>query len=159
MSIATLLLTGAAMPYHVIDYAINWAKDNEGSIRALILVPGKMPEEGYFFPSDLDAAEHMTREDDAERGVKKIVEDEIRFIEKRCKASHIPVQAEVMFSPPIQKVVSRVTDSDVIFIDRNTEENEDEMNDLPFRMEDVMEKTPKHFISVGEMDRYSDIFY
>ena len=39
MSIATLLLTGAAMPYHVIDYAINWAKDNEGSIRALFLVP------------------------------------------------------------------------------------------------------------------------
>ena len=159
MNIATLLLKGAAIPYHVIDYAINWAKDNEGSLRALFVVPGKMPEEGYFFPSDLDAAENMTREEDVERGLKNIVEDEIRFIEKRCKASHIPVQSEVMFSPPVQKVVSRVTDSDVIFIDRNMEEHEDEMNDLPFKMEDVIGKSSKHFVSVGEMDRYSDIFY
>lgn len=159
MNIATLLLTGAAIPYHVIDYAINWAKDNEGSLRALFVVPGKMPEEGYFFPSDLDAAENMTREEDVERGLKNIVEDEIRFIEKRCKASHIPVQSEVMFSPPVQKVVSRVTDSDVIFIDRNMEEHEDEMNDLPFKLEDVIGKSSKHFVSVGEMDRYSDIFY
>ena len=159
MSIATLLLTGAALPYHVVDYAINWAKDNEGSLRALFLIPGRMPEEGYPFPNDLDEAEDMTNEDDAEHGLQKIVQDEIRFIEKRCKASHIPVQAEVLFSPAVQKVVSRVNDSDVIFVDRNLEENEDDMNDLPFKMEDVIEKTSKHFVSVGEMDRYSDVFY
>jgi len=40
-------------------------------------------------------------------------EDEIRFIEKRCKASHIPVHTEIMYSPGIQKVVSRVNDSEL----------------------------------------------
>jgi hypothetical protein len=159
MSIATLLLTGAALPYHVIDYAINWAKDNEGSLRALFLVPGKMPEEGYPFPNDLDEAEELTGEMEVEKGLKNIVQEEIRFIEKRCKASHIPVQSEIMYSPGIQKVVSKVNDSDVIFVDRNAEENEDDMNNLPFKMEDVMEKTSRHFVSVGEMDRYSDVFY
>ena len=159
MSIATLLLTGAALPYHVIDYAINWAKDNEGSLRALFVVPGKLPDEGYPFPNDLDEAEEITGERDAEKGLKNIIHDEIRFIEKRCKASHIPVQSEVMYSPAVQKIVSRVKDSDVIFIDRNAEENEDDMKELPFKIEDVMEKTSRHFISVGEMDRYSDIFY
>ena len=159
MSIATLLLTGAALLYHVIDYAINWAKDNEGSLRALFLIPGRLPEEGYPFPNDLDEAEDMTNADDAEQGLQKIVQDEIRFIEKRCKASHIPVKSEVLFSPAVQKVVSRVNDSDVIFVDRNVEENEDDMNELPFKLEDVIGKTSKHFVSVGEMDRYSDVFY
>jgi hypothetical protein len=159
MSIATLLLTGAALPYHVIDYAINWAKDNEGSLRALFLVPGKMPEEGYPFPNDLDEAEEITGRRDAEKGIKNIVQEEIRFIEKRCQASHIPLQAEVMFSPGVQKVVSKVNDSDLVFVDRNAEDNENDMNNLPFRLEDVKDKTSRHFISVGEMDRYSDIFY
>lgn len=159
MSTATLLFTGVALPYHVIDYAINWAKDNEGSLRALFLVPGRMPEEGYPFPNDLDDAENLTNEADAEKGISNIVNEEIRFIEKRCKASHIPVQSEVLYSPQVQKVVSRVNDSDVIFVDRNAEENEDDTNDLPFRLEDVIEKTSKHFVSVGEMDRYSDVFY
>lgn len=159
MSTATLLFTGVALPYHVIDYAINWAKDNEGSLRALFLVPGRMPEEGYPFPNDLDDAENLTNEADAEKGISNIVNEEIRFIEKRCKASHIPVQSEILYSPPVQKVVSRVNDSDVIFIDRNAEENEDDTNDLSFRLEDVIEKTSKHFVSVGEMDRYSDVFY
>jgi hypothetical protein len=159
MSIATLLLTGAALPYHVIDYAINWAKDNEGSLRALFLVPGKMPEEGYPFPNDLDEAEEITGRRDAEKGIKNIVQEEIRFIEKRCQASHIPLQPEVMFSPGVQKVVSKVNDSDLVFVDRNAEDNENDMNNLPFRLEDVKDKTSRHFISVGEMDRYSDIFY
>jgi hypothetical protein len=159
MSIATLLLTGAALPYHVIDYAINWAKDNEGSLRALFLVPGKMPDEGYPFPNDLDEAENLTGQREAEQGIRNIVQEEIRFIEKRCKASHIPVQSEVMYSPGVQKVVSRVNDSDLIFIDRNAEENIDDMKDLPFKIEDVMDKTSRHFVAVGESDRYSDIFY
>ena len=159
MSIATLLLTGAALPYHVIDYAINWAKDNEGSLRALFVVPGKMPEEGYPFPNDLDEAEQITRGKDVERGITNIVQEEIRFIEKRCKASHIPVKAEVMYSPAIQKVISRVNDSELIFVDENIEENEDDMKELPFRIDEVRDKTSRHFVSIGEMDRYSDIFY
>jgi hypothetical protein len=159
MSIATLLLTGAALPYHVVDYAISWAKENEGSLRALFLVPGKMPDEGYPFPNDLDEAEEITGGRDAEKGIKDIVQEEIRFIEKRCKASHIPVQAEVMYSPGVQKVVSKVNDSDLIFIDRNAEDNQDDMKALPFRIEEVKDKTSRHFVSVGEMDRYSDIFY
>ena len=159
MSLATLLLTGAALPYHVIDYAINWAKDNEGSLRALFVVPGKMPEEGYPFPNDLDEAEEITGEREAEKGFRKIVQDEIRFIEKRCKASHVPVQAEVMYSPAVQKVLSKVNDSDLIFVDKNIEENETEMKELPFRLDEVRDRTSRHFVAVGEMDRYSDIFY
>lgn len=159
MSIATLLLTGAALPYHVIDYAINWAKDNEGSLRALFVVPDKMPEEGYPFPNDLDEAEEITGERDAEKGMRNIVQEEIRFIEKRCKASHIPVQSEIMYSPGVQKVVSKVNDSDLIFVDKNMEENENDIKDLPFRLDEVRDKTSRHFVSVGEMDRYSDIFY
>jgi hypothetical protein len=159
MSVATLLLTGAALPYHVIDYAINWAKDNEGSLRTLFLIPGKMPKEGYPFPNDLHETEQIDSDRETDQEINNVVRDEIRFIEKRCKASHIPIQSEIMYSPGIQKVVAIVNDSDVIFVDKNAEEKEDEQNDLPFRFEDIIENTSKHFVSVGEMDRYSDVFY
>lgn len=159
MGIATLLLTGTAVPYHVVDYAINWAKDNEGSLRALFIIPGKLPDQGYPFPNDLHETEEITVQNEGEPVLNNLVKDEIRFIEKRCKASHIPVKSEIIYSPRIQKVVALVKDSDVIFVDKNAEENESEMKDLPFTFEDIIENTTKHFVSVGEMDRYSDVFY
>jgi hypothetical protein len=159
MSTATILLTGPRLPYHVLDYAINWAKDNEGAIRALFLVPSDLPEEGYPFPNDLDEAENMTHDKDAEQGVRVILQDQIRFIEKRCMASHVPVATELMFSPSVKKVVARIQDSEVIFVDKNIEENEDDMSDLPFTIDDITDKVSKHMIQVGEMDSYSDVVY
>lgn len=159
MSTATILLTGPRLPYHVIDYAINWAKDHEASLRALFLVPGKMPEEGYPFPNDLDDAERLTAESDAEKGIAGIVQDEIRFVEKRCGASHVPLTSELVFSPSIKNVMSKLDDSELIFIDKNAELNEDDLSDLSFSMDDLTEKSDGHFISIGEMDRYTDPVY
>ena len=159
MSTATILLTGPRLPYHVIDYAINWAKDHEASLRALFLVPGRMPEEGYPFPNDLDDAERLNTGPEAERGITGIVQDEIRFVEKRCGASHVPVTSELVFSPSVKKVMSKLNDSELIFIDKNAELNEDDLSNLSFSIDDLTAKSEGHFISVGEMDSYTDPVY
>lgn len=159
MSTATILFAGPRLPYHVIDYAINWAKDHEASLRALFLVPGKMPEEGYPFPNDLDYAEKLMSEPDAEKGVAGIVQDEIRFVEKRCGASHVPVTSELVFSPSVKQVMSKLNDSELIFIDKNAELNEDDLSNLSFKMDDLTAKSDGHFISIGEMDSYTDPVY
>lgn len=159
MNVATLLFTGPALPYHVVDYAIEWAKENEGSLNALFIVPGQLPEEGYPFPNDLDSAENITTAFEAEKGLKEIMEKEIMYLQKRANASHIPVRTEVLFSPSIEQVVHKINQTEIIFVDRKVEENPDQMEDLPFTLEDIRQHISPHFLSVGELDRYSDVFY
>jgi hypothetical protein len=158
MSKATLLLIGPGLPYHVLDFAIAWAKDNESSLKALFLVPGNLPEEGYPFPNDLDSSENITTEVEAEKGIKDIIQQEIRFIEKRCKASHIPVATDAIYSPTLQQVLSNIDRSEIVIIDKNAEENEDDLKDLSFSVADIAKKTSVHFAYVGENDKYSDVF-
>lgn len=156
MSKATLLLIGPGLPYHVLDYAITWAKENEGKLRTLFVVPGDLPEEGYPFPSDLDESENITNSDDAEKGIREILRQESRFIEKRCNASHVPVTIETLFSPSVQKLLVTLKDSEIIFFDKGAGENEDDINDLPFSINDIAAKASGQFIAVGEKDEYSD---
>ena len=159
MNVGTLLFTGPFLPYHVLDYAISWAKENEGSLHALFIVPGKLAEEGYSFPNDLDDAENLTTHVDAEKGTKQIMQKEIRYLEKRANSSHIPVRTEILFSPSIEQVLVRINQTEIIFIDKNAEDNPEQMEDLPFTLEDIRDKSSRHFLSVGELDRYSDVFY
>jgi len=156
MSKATLLLVGPGLPYHVLDYAIKWAKENEGSLRTLFVVPGEIPEEGYPFPNDLDETESLTNNKDAENGIREIVRQESRFIEKRCNASHVPVTIEILFSPSIQKLLVTIKDSEIIFFNKRAEENPDELNDLSFSIDEIMKKASGQFVAVGEKDEYSD---
>lgn len=155
----TLLLLGPALPYHVLDYAITWAKEHEGMLRALFVVPGNLPEEGYPFPNDLDSSEDMTNDNDAERGLKMIIKDESRFIEKRCTASHVPVVIETLFSPSASKVLAKIKDSDIIFVDKKAEANEDDMKDLSFSLNDLTGKTSGQMVTVDQLDKYSDALY
>lgn len=159
MNVATILLVGPTLPYHVIDYAISWAKENEGSLHTLYIVPSNVPSEDYPFPNDLDEAEELTTEVDAERGVRRILQRETRFIEKRAHASHIPIHTEILFSPSIEQVLARINQSEIIFIDKDAEQDTDAMKDFEFDLDQVRDKTSRYLFAVGEHDRYSDVFY
>lgn len=156
MSKGTLLLIGPGLPYHVLDYAIVWAKENEATLRTLFLVPGNLPEEGYPFPSDLDESEDVTSDNDAERGMREIIRNESRFIEKRCTASHVPVSIEVLSSPSAKKVLDKIEDSEVVFLDKKAQANEDDLKILPFSLSDITGKATGQVVTVDEMDKYSD---
>ena len=160
MSTATVLFKGPALPYHVLDYAISWARENEGSLHALFLVPGDMPEEGYPFPNDLDEAEDMMTERDAEKGLREIIQEEIRFVERRCNASHIPVTSDIIFSPSLKKVLDIISSSEVIFIDKRIEEDtDDEVSELDFSISDLLHKSSGQVVAIGEKDTYSDLVH
>lgn len=156
MSRGTLLLVGPGIPYHVLDYAINWARENESMLKTLFLIPGDLPEEGYYFPSDLDESENITNSKDAEEGIKEILRQEGRYIERRCNASHVPVVIETLFSPEAPKLLLHLKDSDIIFVDKRAEENEDDLKELPFTLAEIADKTSAQFVAVDEKDEYSD---
>lgn len=159
MNLATLLFPGQSLPYHVVDYAISWAKENEGSLNILFILPAKQPTEGYPFPNDLDEAVEVTSDSDVQKGIRDILKDEIRYIEKRSKASHIPVNSEILIEPSVDQVLGRINNSDVIFFDKNLQEDTEAMNDFPFSIEELNEKGNRDLFAVGEQDRYSDVFY
>ena len=159
MNKAILLFPGEFLPYHVVDYALSWAKENEGSLKVIFILPKGLPEEGYPFPNDLDQAELLKNTFDSEQGIKQILQDEIRFIEKRANGSHIPIESEIMLSPSIDDVMDVVNDAEVVFIDKNLDDQSELVQELPFSVEELKERTMRPLYYVGEYDRYSDVFY
>jgi len=153
MNVATILIPGTGIPYHVVDYAISWARENEGSLHALFLVSGEVPDEAYPFPNDLDEAEALYTEVDAKKGIRKILQEETRFIEKRAKASHIPIRTEVLFSPKIEEVLTRINQSEITFIDKTLNDEGSISEELSFTLEDLREKGTRDLFGVGEYDR------
>lgn len=156
MSRGTLLLIGPGLPYHVLDYAITWAKENEGSLRTLFVVRDDL-QESFPFPHILDDTESLTGDTDAEGGVDMIIRNESRFIERRCNASHVPVDVEILSSPTAQKVLVKLRDSEIVFVDKNAEAFEDEVEHLPFTLTEISKQASGHFVVVGEADEYSDV--
>jgi hypothetical protein len=159
MNFATLLFPGNFVPYHVVDYAINWAKENEGSLVVLFVSNRHVQPEGYPFPSDIDMAEELTTVADADRIVREVIGKEIRYIEKRAGAAHIPLKCEILYSPSVKILFSKLNRSDIIFIDKDLDDHPDLMEGLDFSIEDLREKTATTIMEIGRMDKYGDTVY
>jgi hypothetical protein len=159
MNFATLLFPGNFVPYHVVDYAINWAKENEGSLVVLFVLNKHVPREEYPFPSDIDMAEDLTTVADSDRVVRNVIGKEIRYIEKRAGAAHIPLKCEILYSPPVKNLFSKLNRSDIVFIDKDLDDHLDLLEGLDFTIEDIREKSATSVMEIGSMDRYSDTVY
>jgi hypothetical protein len=159
MNVATLLFPGQNLPYHVVDYALNWAKENEGSLKVLFILPGKQPYESYSFPDDLDDAEDLTSPSDAKQGIQNILKDETRYIEKRAHACHIPISTEILFNPHLSDILQRIDKSELVFVDKDLDNNSEVMAQFPFSFDDLSDKGIKDLFAVGVYDRYTDVVY
>jgi hypothetical protein len=158
MNQASLLFPGELLPYHVVDYALDWATENEGSLKVIFFLPESAPSEGYPFPNDLDQAEMLRESFDVEEGYKEILKEERRYIEKRANARHIPVESLVLYSPTIDDIAEQVKNSEILFMDKNIDEKPDVFDGLPFTLEELREGIHK-ILPVGEYVRYSDVVY
>jgi hypothetical protein len=159
MNFATLLFPGNFVPYHVVDYAINWAKENEGSLVVLFVLNKQMEREDYPLRSDADMAEELTTVADGDRIVRSVIGKEIRYIEKRAGAAHIPLKCEIVYSPADKILFSKLNRSDIVFIDKDLDDHLDLLEGLNFSIDDIREKTATSVMEIGGMDRYSDTVY
>jgi hypothetical protein len=142
-----------------VDYAINWAKENEGSLVVLFVSNKHVPREDYPFPSDIDMAEELTTVADADRVVREVIGKEIRYIEKRAGAAHIPLKCEILYSPSVKNLFSKLNRSDIVFIDKDLDDHPDLLDEVDFSIEDIRDKTATSVLEIGRMDRYSDTVY
>ena len=158
MNKAVLLFPKQVLAYHVVDYALDWARENEGSLHVIFFLPETVPEEGYSYPSDIDQAQMLKDIFDAEAGYQDILQSELRYIEKRAGARHIPVEFEILHSPTVEDIIRKSEDAELIFMDKFAGDEVELFEDLRFSAEELREKMPRIF-EVSEYDKYSDVFY
>ena len=78
MNFATLIFPGNFLPHHVVEYAINWAKENEGSLVVLfILNKREQPDDDMFRPIE-DNGEELALVANSASRVRPIDAQEIR---------------------------------------------------------------------------------
>ena len=70
-----VISTGINFSHHMAQQAIAWAAGQRVPLHTLFLIAGREKEEGYGFPSDLDAAEKATTRVDAEKDDRRLIED------------------------------------------------------------------------------------
>ena len=159
MNFATLIFPGNFLPHHVVEYAINWAKENEGSLVVLfILNKREQPDDDMFRPIE-DNGEELALVANSASRVRPIDAQEIRYLEKRAGASHIPLRCEILYSPTIKFIYSKLNRSDLVFIDKNLDEHPPLLEGLGFTIDDLREKTIANILEIGDFDRYSDVVY
>lgn len=158
MNQAVLLFPGERLSYHVVDYALDWASENEGTLKVLFFLASEAPDEGYPFPNDLDQAESLKKSFDTEQGMKQILQTETRYIEKRASARHVPATCVILYSPTLEELQAETKDAEVIFIDKDIDDEKISFGPLEFTFDDLKETNGRVF-PVGEHDRYSDVFY
>jgi hypothetical protein len=158
MNQAAILIPGELLPYYVVDYALDWATENEGSLKVIFFLPRHIPSESYPFPNDLDQAEMLKESFDVEEGIKEVLKQERRYIEKRANARHVPVECVILFSPSIDDLASQVNRSEIVFVDKNIDEKADAFDGLSFTSQDLRDKLDR-LLPIGEYDRYSDVVY
>ena len=140
MNQVLVIFTGINFSHAVADKAIAWAVSNKTSIQALFLKAKKEKEEGYGFPSDLDAAEKLTTHKEAEKDDLKLIRDYEKLLKHLGKEKSVRVNAEIMTDPPFERVLQRTKKAAIVFVDA-TYDPEDVLSPKNFTLEELIRRS------------------
>lgn len=117
MNSIILIIDGIGLPFHLIDHAIQKAKDGEYGITALFLKGEHEPSAGYGYPSDLKAAENLTTEDEAIREDEKIISDNMQLVKSMIESKDIAYREMILTKPSAEKIATIASTADFVMID------------------------------------------
>lgn len=118
MKQALIVFNGLKFPHYLAEYALSRVKGQSTSLLALFLV-GHETEEGYIFPSDLNAAQNVTDKEDAERDDLRVIQSRMQLLENMARSEGIACKTELMVDPELEDVLSKARNAEPIFIDAN----------------------------------------
>lgn len=155
MSYAILFLDSLQIPYHVMDYAFEWAKEHETGLKAFFIFQPEASSDEYGYPSDIDQAEMFSSDDDALRGMENIFRHEVRLIQKKAFGSHIPFETIIHRSADADQLLAQINQAVVIFAD--AEKNNDEHDfSASINLADIREKITAPIRHVSRKEVYAD---
>lgn len=138
MSSTAVIFSGLAFSYTALDLAIAWAQEHRSDLQVLFLKEEPV-EEGYIFPSDIDAAEALTGEADARQDDNQLIQGKIKLIHDKAHAAGVSYTTQVMTDPSINNILALTTNADKIFVDVGTHDRR-EAADRLFNPEELVEK-------------------
>lgn len=133
-----IIFNGIRFPYYLVDHAIAWAEKNKAALYAIFL-KGVEEEEGYLFPSDLDAAEKLMNKEDAEKDDEALIKDDMKLLFDMAKSKGVEIQAEELNDPSLDQALKKVKDAAIVFIDANADP-EDIAAPTKFTLNDLVGK-------------------
>ncbi len=117
MKQALAIFTGIHFSHYLADHAIAWAAQTKVELHILFLRAGREKEEGYGFPSDLDAAEKLTTHKEAEKDDLKLIRDYEKLLKHLGKEKNVRVTEEIMTDPSPEQVFQKTKNAEIVFIE------------------------------------------
>lgn len=121
---AILLFNGIFFSFTTVSRAFAWARQSGGTIDAIFLQAKNEEEEGYGFPSDIDGAENLYTNKDAENEDEQIIRNHMRILEREAADETITLKTSLLIDPPMSELLAKCAGADIVFIPRKLEKNE-----------------------------------
>jgi hypothetical protein len=115
---AVLLFNGIYYSFTAESRAFSWAQKTGGSIEAIFLKAKNEEDEGYGFPSDLDAAENLYTDKDAENEDEQIIRNHMNMIERDAASEQITLNTSLLIDIPMSELIAKCSGADMVFIPR-----------------------------------------
>ena len=140
MKKALVLFTGINFSHEMAERAFDWAVQNKASVQIIFLKASREKEEGYGFPSDLDAAEKLTTRREAEEDDLKLIKDYQKILDDLGREKKVPVSIEILTDPPLEKVYLYTRDTSIVYVDASYDPS-DPLSPQDFSIEAMKENS------------------
>jgi hypothetical protein len=117
MKSAFVIFNGIRFPFNLMDKAMDWAVAHQASLTAIFLHSSEQLEEGYGFPSDIDAAEELNTDADAERSNETLIRGYFKLLLDNAAAKKISLKIESRTDESKEELVAELKKADKVFLD------------------------------------------
>jgi hypothetical protein len=125
MSATAMIFNGLHFYLPVAERAFARAKQGNGQVIAIFLKARYEKKEGYGFPDDLNLAEDLATDKDADTDDAKIIESNRRLLEHQAVTGKVELHTQLLEDPSAEQFKTALQDADVIFIQGHDEHGYD----------------------------------
>ena len=116
MPTALVIFSGIRFCYEALDRAVAWAQNNQAALQALFVQDAPV-EEGYVYPSDINAAAALTDEADARQDDEQLLQSKIKLVRDKAAAADIDCSIQINNNPSLDDILAVAVKADIIFVD------------------------------------------
>jgi|RhiMetdeSRZDD1v2_1073273.scaffolds.fasta_scaffold63164_4 hypothetical protein len=140
MKKTTLLINGVSLPYHVLDKALEHAKNNRLPVLAVFIYENIDEKDYKVSPEAEEMSKAELSESNAAKNLEELVQHNSSYVETFFDKNDIVYEVVILRNPTIGEIVNSLKTADQIFIDHDTFTHPDEFAYVNFTLEDLEEQ-------------------
>lgn len=144
------LVNGIRISYHLIEAAIKWALQNNGSLTGVYVYSDEKNAESYGFPSDIEKVETEVSENEGEAELDTLIRHNIAYAEKQCANSKVSISTFQLKNPDITTIGSHLAAADIIWLDPDTYKEEAASDIVDISLDDILASTTAEIIPLSQ---------